>query len=435
MKLKNIYQIFFFIAITTLVSCSSSEDNGDGNGNGNTATSININPNTLFADFGEPFTFTVKTNDGTDVTSSSTILVNNSSISGNSYTPPATGEYTVKATYNDLTSSTKTITVLPVVVSIDIESNSSSVNIGDTIEYTVIATDNNGNTNPITGATTVFINGSESVTGNKFIPGEVSTVSAYATFEEFTTSTIEVSVVDQEVAPASFTRKALIEDYTGTWCGWCPRVSYGIELVKGQTDNVVVVANHLANGDPYENTYSVQMANAFGISGFPTAYVNRASEWTYPEPNNVSQVTSLAQGTMPSGISINSAIKDNNLSFVVSAGFAQNTTGAKLVVFLLENGLLHNQENYTDYYNGVDVLVNFQHDHVLRYAFTPVLGQAIPAGEVVANNIYNVKYDFAIPSGIVSNTNNLEIVAMLVGDNDQIINVNMVSAGGEVDFN
>ena len=76
------------------------------------------------------------------------------------------------------------------------------------------------------------------------------------------------------------------------------------------------------------------MANAFGISGFPTAYVNRGSEWTYPEPNNVSQVTSLAQGTMPSGISINSAIKDNNLSFVVSAGFAQNTTGAKLVVFL-----------------------------------------------------------------------------------------------------
>ena len=61
--------------------------------------------------------------------------------------------------------------ILPVVVSIDIESNSSTVNIGDTIEYTVIATDNNGNTNPITGATTVFINGSESVTGNKFIPG------------------------------------------------------------------------------------------------------------------------------------------------------------------------------------------------------------------------------------------------------------------------
>ena len=53
----------------------------------------------------------------------------------------------------------------------------------------------------------------------------------------------------------------------------------------------------------------------------------------------------------------------------------------------------------------------------------------------MANNIYNVKYDFAIPSGIVSNTNNLEIVAMLVGSNNQIINVNMVSAGGEVEFN
>ena len=47
-----------------------------------------------------------------------------------------------------------------------------------------------------------------------------------------------------------FKKRVLIEDYTGTWCGNCTRVSYAIEQVKAQNDKVVTVAIH--NGhDPF----------------------------------------------------------------------------------------------------------------------------------------------------------------------------------------
>src|SRR5690606_16591818 len=125
-------------------------------------------------------------------------------------------------------------------------------------------------------------------------------------------------------------------------------------------------------------------------------------EWAYPEPNNVAQVTALAGMSTNSGVAINSIVKGNNLSVVVSAGFAQTISGAKLVVYILEDNLLYDQHNYTDYYGGVDVLTNFRLDNVLRYSFTNVLGDPIPTNEAVANNVYNVKYDFTIPSGLVN---------------------------------
>jgi thiol-disulfide isomerase/thioredoxin len=437
MKTKNLFKVLFVVAITSIFSCSSSEDEGDGDGGGNGSgvSSITIASSSLYLDLGEQFTFTVKTNEGVDVTSSSTILVDNSSIAGSTYTPAATGEYAVKATYESLSSSEKTITVLPVLVSITIEADNSSVNLGDSINYSVIGINNDGNTNTITGAATVFVNGSESLTGSKYIPGEVGTVNAYATYDGMTAAAIDVDVADAASTPSSYNRRALIEDYTGTWCGYCTRVAHAIDLVEDATDNVVVVATHVFNGDPLENNFGLELANNFDVTSLPTAYINRAAEWNFPETDNVAQVTNLATGNTTSGISIKSALGGNNLSFIVNTGFAQNTSGAKVVVLLLENGILFNQTNYyPEYYGGADPIVNFEHNHVLRYSFTNVLGDAIPVGETSANNTYSLKYDFIIPSGLVNNPNNIEIVAMLVDSNNQVINVNKVAVGQDAAF-
>ncbi|MCB0445523.1 MAG: Omp28-related outer membrane protein, partial [Gelidibacter sp.] len=414
MKVKHLFQIFLVVIATSLCSCGSSSDSDGGGDNPSGLTSISVVPNTYSAIFGSEFTFIVKTNEGADVTSDAVIYVNDVAIAGSSYTPATAGSFTIKAVYNNLTSPNVTITVDPIIESIEIQANNSVVNIGDTITYYVIGTDNDGNTSTLTSAE-VYINGTISATGNKFIPGETGTVEAYATFNGMTTETISVTV-QENTALASFTKKAVIEDYTGTWCGWCPRVAYGIELVEDQTSDVVVVAAHITGSpaDPFQNTYSVQLANAFNVNSFPTAYINRTAEWTYPEPNNVSQVTSTAGSSTTSGVAINSLVKGNNLSVVVSAGFAQNTTGAKLVVYILEDGLIYDQHNYTDYYGGLDVLTNFRHNNVLRYSFTNILGDAIPANETVANNVYNVKYDFTIPSGLVNVPNNIKIAVMLV---------------------
>ena len=439
MRAKNALKIFLFVAIATIFACSSSEDNGDGGGNGggnNGPTSLTVTASSLFVDFGTEVTFTVKTNEGTNVTTEAIISVNGAPISGNTHTSPSTGEYTVSATYETLTSSTITVNVIPILESISIETASAVYNIGERVEYVVVGTDNDGGTTTLTSASTVFVDNAESATGNVIIPGVTGTIEAYATFNEFTSDAITITIEDNASTPASYTRKALVEDYTGDWCGYCTRVAHAIDLVEAETDNAVIVATHVYNGDPYQNSFGIQLANAFNVTGLPTAYVNRASEWSFPEPDNVNQVTNLATGTRTSGISINSAIKGDNLSFIVNAGFGQATNGAKIVVYLLENGLTTAQTNYyPEYYGGDNPIPDFVHNHVLRHSFTNVLGDAIPAGETAGNNTYNLKYDYVIPSTLFENAANVEIVAMLVDASNQIINVNVVHAGSAVEFN
>ncbi|WP_460217951.1 Omp28-related outer membrane protein [Psychroserpens sp. MEBiC05023] len=434
MKIKNFTKIFLFVAVAALFSCSSSDGgSGDGDGDGGGLTSITITASSQFVDFGSSVSFTVKTNEGTDVTSNATILVNNESINGSTFTATETGEYSVKATYQDFTSSAINVNILPVIVSIEMRTAQDTYNLGDRIEFEVFGIDNDGGETNLTSASTVFVDGTESFSGSMVIPGVTGSMSAHATFNEFTSEDKVVTIEDNATTPGSADKRALIEDYTGTWCGWCPRVSYGIELVKEASSKVAVVAVHA--GDEMSNSYGNTLIATFNPGGsYPTAIIGRDAEWTYPEPNNVNQVTSGAQGTVSTGVAISTALKGNNLSFMVSASFGQNLSGAKLVVLLLENGLQYDQDNYTDYYGGVDVLENFTHDHVLRYAFTSPLGDAIPGGEMTAGNTYRMKMDYTIPTNVVTNASQAEIVAMVVGADNKLINVNMVKAGEKADF-
>ena len=437
MKIKSLTEVFLFVAVAFLASCSSSSDgpsDGDGGGN-NGPTSITVNASSFFIDFGNSVTFNVTTNQGDNVTPDATIRVNGTPISGNTYTASATGTYTVDASYNSLTSSSITVQVLAVVESIAINVNNTSINLGDRIDFTVLATDTQGNEVDVTEVANVFINDSENETGGSYIPGEEGTYNGYASYDGFTTETLSVTVADAQITPATFNRRSLVEDYTGDWCGYCTRVAVAIEMVNEASDDVVIVATHVFNNDPFENQFGVQMANNAGVTGLPTAIINRQEDWEFPETNNIDQVTSLAEGTLGTGIAINSAVKSNNLSFMVSVGFGETVNGAKLVVYLLENGLVADQTNYyPQYYGGQDPVQGFIHDHVLRHSFTNVLGDIIPSSETVANNTYRMKMDYTIPAGTVANTNNLEIVAMLVGTNNQIINVNMASANSFAQF-
>lgn len=434
MKFKSLTKIFLFVMVSALFSCSSSEDNGSGGGTTDGPTSISVTASSLFVDFGTDVTFTVKTNDGTVVTSDSAIQVNGTTITGAVYNAPQTGEYSVAATYEGLTSSPITVNVLPVIVDIDVQTSQANYNLGERIDFRVMAIDNDGNQIDVTNVSEVFITGNESYnTGSIVIPGVIGDVEAYATFDAFTSEPKTVTVEDNGNTPGSFTKKALIEDFTGTWCGWCPRVSQGIELCLDSSDNVVPIGVHI--GDFMENSYGSQIASSFGVNSFPTAYINRSTEWAYPENSNVNQVTSQATGTTQNGIAINSAIKGRELSFIVSAGFGQNVNGARVVVFLLENGITANQANYTGFYGGVDPIPNFVHDHVLRYSFTSVMGDAVPAGQANSGNSYRLKYDYSLPTNMISNPANVEIVAMILDSNGDLINVNVTKAGEWTDFN
>lgn len=434
MKSSKISKLIIAIFAVIAYSCSS-DSNGDSDGGGTPNpqyTSISISASANSVELGSSITFTVTANDGTDITSSSNVLVNNSSISGNVFTATATGDYQVKATYQSLTSSQISVQVTdPVITALRVETNSASIKVGDTSEITVIGTDAGGTEYTLTETSTIQVNGTD-IVGNKHMAVTMGDLTITASRGELTTTTDVTVTVNAETAPGAFEKNAVIEDYTGEWCGWCPRVSYAIEQVEMQSSRVFAIAIH--SGDPMQNAEGGVLISQFNPSGsYPTAIINRDADWTYPEPSNVSQATNLAMGTTTSGLSLNTLLKGNQMQIYVNAAFAQAASGNKLVVVLLEDGIEGTQANYTSYYGGVDPINNFVHDHTFRDAITAPLGDAIPSGSLVAGGNHSVVYDMAVPA-TVSDSSKMSVVAMIVGADNKVINAQFGYFGEDKDF-
>ena len=417
--MKSFKSAYFIAVITTLVlfSCASSEEPGDTVTPPpvSTVTSIVLSSDKTSFDEGESVVFAVKTNLNTVVTSDSSFKVNGTSISGNSYTPPSPGTYSVVATHDTFTSNQVTLTVNEVatVTAIEISSSELALAIGQVTNFSVAATYSDGSTQDVTADCQYVVNNTV-FNGSSYLATAAGSVTAKATFSSITSNEITIQVSDVSL-PTTYTKKAIIEDYTGTWCGWCPRVSYAISLVEAETDKVFAVGAHI--GDAMENTYSSTLKNAFEVTGYPTAYVNRAAEWNYPEPSNVAQAVNTAQGSTNVGLAVGASLDGSTMNILVSTGFAESVSGTKLVVFVLEDGILANQANYTSYYGGGSNLSNFEHNHVLRYSATAVLGDDTESAVGLTHKPYTVN----LSSYGVSNVENTAVLALLVDATGKVV--------------
>lgn len=151
------------------------------------------------------------------------------------------------------------------------------------------------------------------------------------------------------------------------------------------------------------------------LTGYPTAMLDRTTDWTFPEPNNVAQVTNLTGDNADLGLAMSPTLNGNNVSVEVKVKFGGEISNPilKIVLYLLEDGLEFNQTNGTSYYGGVNPLVNFEHNHVLRAAFTDLLGVLIPSAEIVGEEEYTTTITGMLPASIENNSN-LSLVAIVV---------------------
>ncbi len=66
-------------------------------------------------------------------------------------------------------------------------------------------------------------------------------------------------------------RTVLCEEFTGTWCPYCPGAAMGLRDLKTyHGDSVTVIAYHY--NDPFATTESVQRVNYYNVSGYPTVW-------------------------------------------------------------------------------------------------------------------------------------------------------------------
>lgn len=311
----------------------------------------------------------------------------------------------------------------------------SNVYVGDEITFTILG--NNGQL--LNALASLKVNGAN-VSGNSYTTSSAGIHEFVASYNNVVSNTVQITVAE---VPVRFARNVLIEDYTGTWCGYCPRVSYGIEQVEAQTDQAVVVAIHRPSSnassgyyDPYNYAAASALEDMINLGGYPTAMLNRTTEWTYPEPSNVSQVIDLSMDYGNVGLSLAPTVNGGDISIDVNVEFGDlySSNNAKLVVYVLEDGLIYDQTNYTSYYGGTSTISNFEHNHVLRAALTNLTGDQIPSNEAVVGNVYSTTISAALPSSI-SNTANINVVAFVVdGVTNRVLNARAADIGDTQSF-
>ena len=266
----------------------------------------------------------------------------------------------------------------------------------------------------VTGMTTFYVDGQE-VTENSFSSPTIGDFEVYGTYNQngvlITTNTVPFSVIIPK-------RKIVVEDYTGTWCGFCPSVAFAVEEVHAATSHVAVVAIHKtasSNPDPMHFNDVQLLQNEFGVSGFPSARVNRTAVWS--SPYDVTGIVDMAGVDTDLAIGILSKLDGNILSVRVDVAYENGSeVGDKLVVYLLESGVVHEQTNYynTDatspFYQQGNPIPDFVHNEALRLSLTEVLGDNIPATAQLEE--FSKSFTITIPADY--QIENLSLVAMVV---------------------
>lgn len=233
----------------------------------------------------------------------------------------------------------------------------------------------------------------------------------------------ELESVNAPAIPGLFKKRVLIEDYTGTWCGNCAVVSYAIEKVyENPKNNSVTVAIH-SGPDPFKYPDVAPLHNYIfpnGVVSLPEARLNRTIRWKDQDTNLLDPIN-LRSNNCGLGLAIKSSLIDNTISLDIKTKFAQNYSGLKLVVYLLEDKLIYKQTNYSNYFNAVNPIQNFEHNHVLRKSLTNILGDNIMENTIDGKTI-SKNFSITVPSNI-ADFNNIGFAAFIVDENNTVINV------------
>jgi len=278
--------------------------------------------------------------------------------------------------------------------------------------------------------------GDEQLDSNVFTPTELGAFEVYAKYtvnnREFVSDPKTINVVEGiDYEALYFKHKVLVEDFTGTWCGWCTRIIYALELIKAQTPNVVAVAIH--NNDEFDYTGRVPLENQLGVLAYPFAAINRTTIWNDPQHHHVSQPIDLIQPQSPIGIKINSNLGNSSGTVDVTFKFKETISGdLKYAVYIVENDLVADQKNYnTDLYGGAEILHNFTHQHTLRGVYGNIIGNNLgqPATEGAVISLANLAVNYTSVDAT-----KLQVVVFLMDTDGTVLNVQVADRNTEVDY-
>lgn len=222
-------------------------------------------------------------------------------------------------------------------------------------------------------------------------------------------------------------KKVVIEEGTGTWCGWCPRGAVAMDqMYQNHPNDFIGIAVH--NGDPMTVT---EYDNGTDLSGYPGCNVDRA---LLDESVSANLFESYYQErislAVPAGLSM-TVSGTTNKTINVSATFRTVFASAnyRLGVVIIEDNVTGTTSAYnqTNFYaggangamGGYESLPNpvpaasMVYDHVGRALLGGFSGQANSVPTTITDGLAaSYTFNYTIPS--TSNSANMSAVALLI---------------------
>lgn len=254
--------------------------------------------------------------------------------------------------------------------------------------------------------------------------------------------------------------RAVLEEYTGTWCGYCPRGFVGLEeMNRLHPDDFIGISYH--NRDPMEIMSTSQYPN--NVSGFPAAFLDRVTPVDAFSGNGSGKTWGIETAwelycniMAPAEVDVFSQWTEDSLltaTACVSFPVEREDCPYEVGFVLLSDGLKGTSGNWrqANYYTGesgwpssMDEFVNGgSYVSGLTFNFVIIDRSGVSGIEnslqapIVADLPQSVSYQFDIrqirnTSGekIVQDKNNLVVVALLFDKNtDSILNANKARVG------
>lgn len=216
-----------------------------------------------------------------------------------------------------------------------------------------------------------------------------------------------------------FPRKVVMEEATGTWCGWCPRGIAGIKTMSERyPDNFIAIAIH-------DDEYMLPTESYYPflnlVSAFPSSQINR-SFWQDPSPFNIDGMKDSGEAMIKADAGFTDDGKVE-VSTETTFGFSDNGTEYRIAYVVVEDNVgPYYQANYyssespdglMDWWTQQDSYVQTAFDEVARaiYDYNGVPGQ-LPQ-EITEGEVYKCKYTLVLPNN-VQNVENVKIVTLLL---------------------
>jgi len=227
--------------------------------------------------------------------------------------------------------------------------------------------------------------------------------------------------------PKNFTKKVLIEEFSGEWCSSCVQGAKRFaKVIEEDPSNYIGVSIH--QGDPLEINFPLIakfLISEFNIEYFPYAIIDRTSD---ADIGWIAQANNRIEINYNLGLKINTSIKTNELDISISCVSNIEYTNLFLTVYLVEDNVPESSNGAQSGGGG-----NYIHHHVLRKVLTGKIGEPI---ELPINTIVEKHYESINIARY--KTEDLKVIAFVHFDSSkafEVMNTNAVLAGKSIDWN